>query len=89
MTPHRGNTILFRSSQQLPRLCLGLIQLPLSALDSPLALLPELKGHGEVSRVGRRGPRTPSKTADTNLDRVFFLKTHISTLILDCEKSTE
>ena len=23
MTPHRGNTILFRSSQQLPRLCLG------------------------------------------------------------------
>ena len=23
MTPHRGNTILFRSSQQLPRLRLG------------------------------------------------------------------
>ena len=23
MTPHQGNTILFRSSQQLPRLCLG------------------------------------------------------------------
>ena len=23
MTPHRGNTTLFRSSQQLPRLCLG------------------------------------------------------------------
>ena len=23
MTPRRGNTILFRSSQQLPRLCLG------------------------------------------------------------------
>ena len=23
MTPHRGNTILFCSSQQLPRLCLG------------------------------------------------------------------
>ena len=23
MTPHRGNTVLFRSSQQLPRLCLG------------------------------------------------------------------
>ena len=36
MTPDRGNTILFRSSQQLPRF-------RARALASPRALLPENK----------------------------------------------
>ena len=43
---NRGNTIFFRSSQQLPRLCLGpmkgffeLARRPSSALNSPPAVL--------------------------------------------------
>ena len=50
MTPHRGNNILFCSSQQLPCLRLGpskgffeLTQRPSRALDLPRALLPELQ----------------------------------------------
>ena len=50
MTPRQGNTILFRSSQQLPRLRLGplkgffeLTWRPSSAFQSPRALLPELQ----------------------------------------------
>ena len=47
MTPNRGYAILFRSSRQLPRLCLGplkgffeLTRRPSRALDSPPAVLP-------------------------------------------------
>ena len=46
MTPHQGNTVLFRSSQQLPRFRLGplkgflsLTQRPSWALDLPHALI--------------------------------------------------
>ena len=55
MTPHRGNTILFRSSQQLPRLRLGpskgffeLTRCPWRALDSPCALLLELQRYKDT-----------------------------------------
>ena len=57
MTPHRGNTILFRSSQQLPRLYLrplkGFFELTRRssrALDSPRALLPELQRSKDTVR---------------------------------------
>ena len=50
MIPCRGNTYLFQSSQQLPRLRLGplkgffeLTRQPFRALDSPHVLLPELQ----------------------------------------------
>ena len=55
MNPHKGNIILFRSSQQLPHLCLGpskgffeLTQRPSQALDSPRALLPELQRYKDT-----------------------------------------
>ena len=61
MTPHRGNTVLFRSSQQLPRLCLGpeglfeLTRRPSRALDSPHALLPELQRYKDTIRCAALG----------------------------------
>ena len=71
MTPHRGNTILFRSSQQLPRLCLG----PLKGFSADMVLFKgprlasciasgttEIQGHRQVwraRRARRGGPRTP------------------------------
>ena len=60
MTPHRGNTILFCSSQQLPRLRL------MHASGTA-----EIQGHCQVWRARRGGPRTLSTTADTNLDCAF------------------
>ena len=53
MTPHRGNTILFQSSQQLPRLRLG----P-SALASPRALLPELQRYKDTVRCAALARRS-------------------------------
>ena len=54
MTPHRGNTILFRSSQELPCLHLeGLFELtrrPSQALDLPRALHPELQRFKDIVR---------------------------------------
>ena len=56
MTPHRGNTILFRSSQQLPspsRTLEGLFELtqrPSRALDLPRALPPELQRYKDTVR---------------------------------------
>ena len=62
MTSRRGNTILFRSSQQLPRLRLkpskGFFELtrrPSRALDSPHALLPELQRYKDTVRCGALG----------------------------------
>ena len=62
MTPRRGNTILFRSFQQLPRLRLGplkvffeLTQRPSRALDSPRALLPELQRNKDTVRCAALG----------------------------------
>ena len=79
MTPRRGNTILFCSSQQLPlsRTLEGLFELtqrPSRALDSPRALLPELQRYKDtvrcvVLRCG--GPKTLSTTTVANLDCAF------------------
>ena len=66
----------------------GLFELtwhPSWALDSPCALLPELQRYKDTVRCGAlgvKGPRTPSRITDTNLDAPF-------TLILDCKKPTE
>ena len=58
MTPPRENTFLSRSSQQLPRLRLG-----------PFQRATEIQAHaGQVCHP--RGPRTPSRTTDANLDCV-------------------
>ena len=53
--PHRGNTFLFRSSKQLPRLRLGplkgffeLTRRPSRALNSPCALLLELQRYKDT-----------------------------------------
>ena len=76
MTPHQGNTILFRSFQQLPRLRLGtleglfeLTRRPSQALDSPRA---------------RHRQQQQTQTLI-----VRWLKSHFFTPILDFEKSTE
>ena len=45
------------------------------ALDSPCALHPELQRYKDTVRcamLGPGGPRTPSKTADANLDCAFI-----------------
>ena len=52
----------------------GLFELtrrPSRALDSPRALFPELQRYQYTVMSRRRGPRTPSKTADANLDCAF------------------
>ena len=80
MTTHRGNTILFRSSQQLPRLRLG----PWRAFWADTAPFKgprltscvasgttEIQRHRQVWRARRGGPRTPSTTTDANLDCAF------------------
>ena len=67
MTPHQGNTILFRSPQQLPRLG-GLFELtrrPSLALDSPHALLPELQRNKDTVSCGALGQRS-QKTIKNN-----------------------
>ena len=96
MTPHRGNTILFRSSQQLPRLHLGpglfeLTRRPSRALDLPRALLPGLQRYKDTIRCGALGAKVPGhcqqKLTQTLILRL--LKTHFFPPILDCEKSTE
>ena len=44
-------------------------------LDSPRALLPEIQRYkdtiSQVCRARRKGPGTPSKTSDANLDCAF------------------
>ena len=60
MTPYRGNTILFRSSKQLPRLALCVA-----------SGTTEIQGHRQVCRARRGGPRTPSTTTDANLGCAF------------------
>ena len=80
MTPHWGNTILFHSSQQLPRLCLGSLKgfqadrVPFKGprLASCVASAStEIQGHRQVCRARCGGPRTPSPTTDANLDCAF------------------
>ena len=60
MTPHQENTIVFRSSQQLPRLA--------SCIASGTT---EIQGQRQVWRARCGGPRTPSTTTDANLDCAF------------------
>ena len=86
MTPHRGNTILFRSSQQLPRFCLGPSKGFLSwhgALLGPSTCLvrciPNYRDTRTLSGVWQ--------LTQTLIVRV--LKTHVFTPNLDFEKSTE
>ena len=72
MTPHQGITILFLSTQQLPRLCEGLFELTRvysRSLDSSRALLPELQRNKDTIRC--EGSRTPAITADAILDCAF------------------
>ena len=74
MTPPRGNTFLFRSFQQLPRLRLGPLKdfLNTAPFSGPGALLPELQRYKDtVCRARRGGPRTPSTTTDANLNCAF------------------
>ena len=68
MTPCRGNTFLFRSSQQLPRLRIGtleglfeLTRRPSRVLDSPCALLPELQRIKDTVSCGVLGAKDPGQ----------------------------
>ena len=64
MTHRRGNTILFRSSQQLPQLPEGLFELtrrPSRALHLPRALLPELQRIKETVRCAVLGAQDTVK----------------------------
>ena len=98
MTPRRGHTILFRSSQQLPRLHLGALKgffeltwRPNQALNSPRALLPELQRYKDTVRCAALGVEVPGDSQQqlTQTLIVRLLKTHFFTPILDCEKSSE
>ena len=69
MTPRWGNTILFRSSQQLPRLRLGplkgffeLTGRPSRALDSPHTLLPKLQRNKDTVRCVALGHEDTKET---------------------------
>ena len=85
MTPSRGNTILFHSSQQLPRLRLGpskgffeLTWRPTRSLDSPCALLPELQRYKDTVRCGAPGAKVSGHRQQqlTQTLIVRLLKTH-------------
>ena len=86
MTPSWGNTILFRSSQQLPRLRLGpskgffeLTQRPSRALNSPRALLSELQRYKDMVRCAALGAEVPGHPGQQYLTQtlmVRLLKTH-------------
>ena len=74
MSPHWGNTILFRSSQQLPRRAFWADTAPFKGprLASCVASgTTEIQGHRHVCCARRGGPRTPSTTIDANLDCAF------------------
>ena len=64
---------------------------PSQALDSPCALLPELQRYKDTARCAAPGRevhgRRQQQLAQTLIVRL--LKTHLVTLIVDCEKSTE
>ena len=98
MTPGRGNTIIFRSYQQLPGLCLGplkgffeLTRRPLRAICLPRALLPELQRYKDTVRCATLGAEVPGHRQQqlTQTLIVRLLKTHFFSPVLDFEKSTE
>ena len=69
MTPLRGNTFLFRSSQQLPRLRLGAFRAetaPFSARGSPRALLQELQNDTRTPSCVPREVRSPQVSVKNN-----------------------
>ena len=85
MTPCRGNTFLFRSSQQLPRLRLGplkgffeLTQRPSRALDSPYALLPELQRNKDTVWCATLDAEVPGNSQELVAQALLvrLLKTH-------------
>ena len=76
-SPVGNGTFLFLSSQKLPCLCLGCVA-------SGTA---EKKGHDQVCCKRRGGSRTPSKTADANLDCAFV--ENALSYTHPCEESTE
>ena len=87
MTPHRGKTILFRSSQQLPLLRLGpskgFLRCPSRTLDSPRALLPELQRYKDTVRCAALGAEVPGHR-QKQLTQTFILcllKMHLFSLI--------
>ena len=72
----------------------GLFELtrrPSRALDSPCALPPELQRYKDTVRSAALGAEVPGHRHQqlTQTSIVRLLKTHLSILILDCEKSTE
>ena len=86
MTPRRGNAILFRSSQQLPRLRLGplkgffeLTRRPSRALDSPRALLAELQRIKDIVRCAALGAKVPGHRQDQPTETLIvrLLETHL------------
>ena len=100
MTPHREDTFLYRSSQHIPRLCLGPMKVeglfelkrrPSRALDSPRALLPELQKYKDTIRCAALGAEVPGHRQQQLPQTLIvrLLKTHFLTPILDCEMSTE
>ena len=78
MTPHRGNTVLFRSSQHFPSL----------RLLRCLRDYTETRPPAGMPLLARRTQDTFKKQLTQTLI-VRLLKTHFLTLLLDCEKSTE
>ena len=77
MTPHRGNPILFRSSQQLPRLRL-------------VCCFWSYRDTRTLSALGAKVPapgHRQQQLAQTLIVRL--LKTHFFTPVLGFEKSTE
>ena len=73
MTPHRGSIILFRTSQQLPRLGLG----PSTRLVR--SLLPELQRYKDTARCAALGAEVPGHRQQqlTQTLIVRLLKTHL------------
>ena len=93
VTPCRGNTFLFCSSQHLPSLGLGgalLTRCPSKALNLD-ALLPEIQRYKDTVRCAALGAEVPGHCQQqlTQTLIVHLLKTHFFTPFLDCEKSTE
>ena len=72
----------------------GLFELtrrPSRALDSPRALLPELQRYKDTVRCAALGAEVPGHCQQqlTQTLTVRLLKTHLFTLVLDWEDSTE
>ena len=79
MTPHRGNTILFRSPLSPSRTLEGLFELtgrPSRALDLPRVLLPELQRYKDTVRCAVLGPEVPLHCKNQLTLIVRLLKTH-------------